>query len=402
MCTAPLRAGPTPASVARPPPRVLPVTAAPPRPPAPRFALIDPLRALAAAGVFGYHLVAVRPRMPATLVTLLGHGNFGVVLFFLISGFLLYRPFVAARAGAGRPVGVGDFYARRVLRIIPAYWVAISLLAIWPGLPGFHTRWWQFYLLGQIYDPHTTFAGIGPAWSLCIEASFYAVLPLYALAAARLLRGAPPARAVRDELAALGLLAVLSAGLHQWIHNQGASGNLGFTLPATFYLFAVGMGLAVVHVHWHATRPRALALLARGAPVIWLAALALYVALSLKVSATTLGSVHPVYAIVALLILAPAVAQPQGRTARVLGWRPFALAGLVSYAFYLYHQPVLFQLARHVHLAGVLGLAAAALTLAIATVSYVVVERPCLRRGHSMLAPAPPPVRADELLVPTG
>jgi peptidoglycan/LPS O-acetylase OafA/YrhL len=368
-----------------------------PRPAAPRFELIDSLRALAAGSVFLYHLAAVRPTLPAVVGKLFRHGNAGVVLFFLISGFLLYRPFVAARAGQGRPVRVRDFYVRRVLRIVPAYWLALTLLALYPGLPDFGHRWWQFYALGQIYDPHTTFAGIGPAWSLCIEASFYLVLPLYAVVMDRALAGTPARRRTPVELAALAGLAALSAGLHQWIHQQGASGNLGFTLPGTFYLFAVGMGVAVMHVHWQATGSAALARLARWAPACWLAAAALYVGLSLTISAQTLGSVHPVYALVALLILAPAVAGPRGRAARALAWRPLALAGLISYAFYLWHQPILFQLARHVHAVGLLGLSAAALTIGVACLSYVLVERPAQRRGRSALAARAAPATAVDV-----
>jgi peptidoglycan/LPS O-acetylase OafA/YrhL len=364
----------------------MPETPGPPQI-SPRFPLIDSLRGLAAASVFLYHFAAVRPHMNGTLEKLFGHGNDGVVLFFLISGFLLYRPFVAARAEPHRRIALRGFYMRRILRIVPAYWVALCLLAIYPGVPDFHTRWWQLFLFGQIYDPKTTFAGIGPAWSLCIEVSFYALLPLYAVVVSRALRNRSRRAALWIELAALAGLAVISAAAHQWIHGQGSSANLSYTLPATFYLFAVGMGLAVLHVH---ADGRVLARVARWAPVCWGLAVVLYVGLALSVSAQTLGSVHPLYGLVALLILAPAVSVREGALVRALASRPLIWAGLVSYAFYLWHQPVLDVLGRHVSSGPELLVAAAVLTGVIATLSFVAVERPWLRLAHrGVRAPLP-------------
>ena len=59
----------------------------------------------------------------------------GVTLFFVISGFLLYRPFVAARAAARTGPAPGKYARRRVLRIVPGYWVALTVLALVFGLP---------------------------------------------------------------------------------------------------------------------------------------------------------------------------------------------------------------------------------------------------------------------------
>jgi peptidoglycan/LPS O-acetylase OafA/YrhL len=69
-----------------------------------------------------------------------------VGVFFALSGFLLYRPYLAARL-AGRPQpSTRSFLRRRWLRILPAYWVALTVLAIWPGLPGVFTGdWWRYY-----------------------------------------------------------------------------------------------------------------------------------------------------------------------------------------------------------------------------------------------------------------
>src|SRR5439155_7118876 len=137
--------------------------------------------------------------------TLTARLNVGVTVFFLISGFLLYRPFVAARAGRGPAPSWGKFWRRRGLRIVPAYWVALTALAIFPGLVGVFTGdWWIYYGFLQQWQRSTIINGIPPAWTLGTELCFYAMLPLYAALMVRLERRAPGGE--------IGVLAALSAG----------------------------------------------------------------------------------------------------------------------------------------------------------------------------------------------
>lgn len=343
----------------------------------PRFPLIDPLRGIAAAGVFLYHFANVEHANTGVLGRIFDHGNFGVTLFFLISGFLLYRPFVTAREQSAPRIKPLRFYERRALRIIPAYWAALTILALTTGVPAFHGHWWQLYLFGQIYDPNTTFAGIGPAWSLCIEVSFYVLLPFYAYAAARALRGLTRRAALWGELGLLGFLAIASALAHQLIHDDAAYTNLAYTLPGTFYLFAMGMALAVLSVRWQSTSiPDRIA---RSAGWWWCAAIAIYVIVALEINYVSLGSVHPLYGLIALLILVPATVPAKGRLARVLKTRALLWLGLVSYGFYLWHQVVIEQVARHVHSAPAVLIVAALVTTVIAAASYYLVEAPWLR-----------------------
>ena len=77
------------------------------------------------------------------------------ILFFAISGFLLYRPWVAAPRPAPR-----RYARRRALRILPAYWLALTLLAIFPGIVGVFTGdWWRYYLFLQLYSADTAQPG---------------------------------------------------------------------------------------------------------------------------------------------------------------------------------------------------------------------------------------------------
>jgi peptidoglycan/LPS O-acetylase OafA/YrhL len=100
--------------------------------------------------------------------------------FFLVSGFLLYRPFVLSYLSGERSPNTRRFWQRRLLRIMPAYWLALTLLAyvfhlvaMGPGLQGVVCQ----YLFLQIYFTTQIFFGISQAWSLCTEMSFYLVPP---------------------------------------------------------------------------------------------------------------------------------------------------------------------------------------------------------------------------------
>ena len=85
-----------------------------------RFGLMDSLRAIAALSIVAYH---VAPRAGAFddefALDLSAQLSTGVALFFLISGFLLYRPFVIAHAQGERFPDVGAYAWRRFLRIVP-------------------------------------------------------------------------------------------------------------------------------------------------------------------------------------------------------------------------------------------------------------------------------------------
>ncbi|MEX0768848.1 MAG: acyltransferase, partial [Microthrixaceae bacterium] len=121
-----------------------------------RLPALDGCRALAAVGVLITHvsLLSGFSNRSTTLGPYLARMDVGVSVFFVLSGFLLYRPFVAARF-AGQPSSdIGSYARRRVLRIIPAYWVALTVVGFILRAPGFvepHSIV-SHYLLLQIYD----------------------------------------------------------------------------------------------------------------------------------------------------------------------------------------------------------------------------------------------------------
>lgn len=114
----------------------VPDAVAPP-PRHPRFPLVDGLRAIAVLCVVLVHahgFADAGTTGPAN--RLLGQMGIGVTIFFVISGFLLYRPFIAHRTGGAGAPPVLTYAKRRLLRIYPAYWLALTVLVIAPGLVG--------------------------------------------------------------------------------------------------------------------------------------------------------------------------------------------------------------------------------------------------------------------------
>ena len=156
-----------------------------PSQPAPRsahFPLFDSLRAIAALSVLLYH-VRDYSGVSATVQRYTGHLDMGVTVFFVISGFLLYRPFVHARLRGKPPLATGPYAWRRFLRIVPAYWVALIAAGLLLGnYTVFGTHSPYYFGLLQTFRSDTMFGGISQAWTLSVELSFYVFLPLWAWA----------------------------------------------------------------------------------------------------------------------------------------------------------------------------------------------------------------------------
>jgi peptidoglycan/LPS O-acetylase OafA/YrhL len=398
-----------------------PSPAVAPPPGNPRFALFDSLRAIAALSILVFHVAAITGALEDAVTgdALAVLGSRGVMLFFLISGFLLYRPFVAARAeGRPRPQ-VRRYFRRRVLRIVPAYWTALTLLAIFPGIVGvFSADWWRYYFFLQLYSTETLGKGIPVAWSLSVEVSFYVLLPLWALAVGRLIEWTGAAW-LRVELAGLALLALLGASVQLAADRQEVSDIVATSLLGQSIWFALGMALAVASVAvgpGDAHRGLPLRLVVRHPGLAWAGSAAAFAGLAALLQpggllgiVQALNTPQPVAETLAalaltglwaVLLVAPAVfgERSGGWPRRLLAARPLLWLGLVSYGIFLYHLTVAEFLALPadpIHFSepglGLLGdISVAAtpvlivLTLAVssllAAASYYLVELPFLRR----------------------
>jgi peptidoglycan/LPS O-acetylase OafA/YrhL len=405
--TAPVSAADPPAGPSAGPAAPPPVVAPPPG--HPRFPLVDSLRAIAAISVVLVHAGGLTVTPAAGFVS---HAEAGVAVFFAISGFLLYRPFVSARLNGARRSALSSYLRRRILRIVPAYWLALTLVAIWPGAPGvFSGHFWLFYGFGQVYSDRYVLDGIAPAWTLCIEITFYLLLPVYAALIGGLVGRLPRERQVRVELLGLAALAVASLAYRYLLRTHGSLSWVLNALPTHLDWFAPGMALAVLSAYWQERPlPRPAAILARRPLISVAAAIGAYTLVSLTEHGPQLVKVgpnpvllytgpqdvarHVLYAVTAAGLLVPAVLGRGGGVRRVLSWRVLAWLGLISYGIYLWHQPLLVWICQPgpmlgcsfhgvpgAHRAPLLALTGLGLAAAItcAALSYYLVERPILR-----------------------
>jgi peptidoglycan/LPS O-acetylase OafA/YrhL len=326
-----------------------------------RFPLFDSLRSIAALAIVLHHTVLFVPgAMPDRLVTPATRLDLGVTVFFLISAFLLYRPFVKARRSGGGPPPALAYAWHRFLRIAPAYWVALTAIAIWIGLRAAQSpeRVGLIYGFGAgfVEDPVFT---MPQAWSLTVEVCFYAFLPLWALGVAALMR-----RAGRDslaiEVAALLVLVAISTAFKGWVISTDAHQGLTAerrAFPVYLDQFALGMLLAVASV-WigeRASSPRPVRLIERAPALAWLGAAAAFTAICAgfgpggnRVTQSGLAylTTHWLSAAVAFCLLLPAVFgdHATGLVRRFLATRAMLWLGLVSYGVFLYHWAVMLQL----------------------------------------------------------
>ncbi len=381
-----------------------PPDAVAPPPGNPRFPLLDSLRAIAALSIVATHTAAVsRFNEENPLGAWTARLDCGVAIFFVLSGFLLYRPFVAARLGARRPPAVARYGRRRALRILPAYWAALIVLGVlephWtPGVFGDH--WWVYFGLLQSWNPDWIAGGIGVAWSLSVEMAFYVLLPLYALIAARALGGRDRDGQARIELIVLGASAAVALVARILVHSAAPDSVYGNSFPGNWAWFAAGLSLAVASAWLGARPPATWPRLARlpaehplacwGAAFAFLTLAAFAIGLPRRLggeyTSFALQAQHVLYLGVALCLVAPGVLGDGRRTlpVRVLSWPVLAWLGLVSYGIFLYHQPLVVELtevqtwvpeASWAFYTVLVTVAAAA----CAATSYYLLERPILR-----------------------
>ncbi|MGP4000725.1 acyltransferase family protein [Streptomyces sp. 8N706] len=272
--------------------------------------------------------------------------------FFVMSAYLLTLTYARAAIDGGRTRTAGTFLFRRAIRIVPLYFFAV--LVVWsvrnPTLPGNWLDLVEHLTFTHVFDKQQIFYTIGPTWSLSLEVLFYVLLVTLGPLAARACRSIRTRRA-RVAVCAGGCLVLYAAPL-VWI----ATAHYGFEVPHTdwpvyfgpqarFGGFAAGMGLAVLTV----ALGRRGRLRAWSATALRVAALAGLYVLSLltthpESAATTFF--HPASAVLwALLLFSTVHVRRQGRWHEALRARWLTGVGLISYSLFIWHEPILLELA---------------------------------------------------------
>ncbi len=366
------------------------------------FPCIDGLRAAAAIMVVAFHVAGPATGVNAGDSWVADYtnqlGRLGVSIFFAISGFLLYRPFVVAHLGRRPAPALGPYFRRRFLRIFPAYWLALAAFILLAS-PAIRASITDHLLLRvsllQGYSRSLGLTGIAVAWTLTIELTFYVVLPLYAWGIRRL--GTLIGRDGRLSAEWLGLVLLYAVGVTaRWlVTDKVYPGALAGFLAWTD-LFAMGMVIAVVRARQKAGGPLPAVFRYLGRYPLLGVAIALelvWVVAMLDVptgfAPRSLGDElarHVCYGLVGFLLLAPLVFGNQQRTwyRRALRSVPVRWTGEVSYGIYLWHLLVLYLLTKGIDRGDSVSYwplfgATLAITAVIASASWVLLERPIQR-----------------------
>ena len=334
------------------------------------FAGLDGLRAIAALGVLVCHVGLASGQVARGGGDYLARADVGVALFFMLSGFLLYRPFVSNRLdGKPRP-RVPRYLRHRFLRIFPAYWLALTVLATVLDVrqrTDLRTPWdfAMYYGLLQSYSRTTAVGGLQQAWTLTNEVAFYLLLPLWALGAAWLFRRVRGRTGLAAEGLVLAVVAAASLGFRAWVESVGGNSLAGHSffeefvtdprvhwITSNFHMFVPGMALALAF-EWSRRRDRPLAaleLVRRHPLVCWGLAAVAFWAVSTQAGLDVLGSDSAreavtkelLYAAVGILLLAPVAlaGETLPRSLRWLGTRVMVTLGVLSYGIYLWHEGV--------------------------------------------------------------
>ena len=367
--------------------------------PARHIAAFDGLRALAVTSVIIYHGVVCRDgaalQGAAVYTKVANMGWVGVDLFFVLSGFLITGILLDAKAKPGGHF-FRTFYIRRTLRIFPLYYAVLFVLfVIGPHLwstatPGM-TRildeqgwlWTYTSTIDVARDGGWMFSAgwlfLTHLWSLAIEEQFYLVWPLLVYVLAR-----------RGLIGVACGLVIAAPIVRVMMVHAGVSPEVIYTFtPCRIDTLAVGALLAVLV----RARPDAALRVAR-----WMIAIGAPAVLAIAGLAHGLDFDAPLVqtaGFTALAILFGGIivgaAHSRGRATRVLAHPALALVGRYSYGMYVFHfllMPVYFRIYDVHAVSAAIGspvlalvgftIVVFALTLAAATVSWVILEKPLL------------------------
>lgn len=353
-----------------------------------RFAGLDGLRALAVALVVWHNYRNVPQGGPTTMQA----GYIGVVLFFVISGFLITSLMWREVDGFGG-VRVSAFYLRRVYRLYPAMLTTLAFLVVVSAFRhrsaldiglgvvtvlayvfNFALAFWHFAtVLGADGWPHL--------WSLSVEEQFYLVWPVALGAWLWLRRRRDRDRGALALATVLVLLAIVVELWRTWLWWHGASeSRLYLSTDTRLDALLIGAAFALL-------LRIAPGIIGRCARASWLLLPMLFVFVVLAdVGSRASDSPAPgwmfgpgmgLVAVLSLAIVALSISAAPSTTAqRLLSAKPVVWIGQRSYAIYLFHLPLAVVLGEHAST----QLVALIMTLLLAELSHRLLEEPVRRR----------------------
>jgi len=319
----------------------------------------------------------------------------GVTFFYVLSGFILQHSYAHRLGMVGGGITPAQFIALRFFRLWPCH-IAVLALLIAANSDWILGYFRQTYTLEQILaavfllqawstDAKTVFALNGPAWSISAEMFFYVMFPWLCR------------EALKSALRPIYIGAAIAAAWLAVIWSYMPDGNLQVLLVtnplARILEFATGIACYELFAR-SARRFRsgtgletvALAIATLSLTVIPLVS-AIVVGRMWLLIALWLGNLASVLAFAALIVV---IFRNGGGPSKLVGSKPLAYLGEISFALYLVHQPVIFYLARSAPWFGQLALAAqvmvfAVVVLGLSSALHHLVERPCMNLSRHLI-----------------
>lgn len=330
-----------------------------------RIPALDGLRAISIALVLLAHLSGTR-NYPQSLDPLGQFGNFGVRIFFVISGFLITDLLLRERAKTGS-ISLRHFYLRRVFRIFPAAYVFMGVIAVLSfrfviNLNPHDLLFATTYTSN--FNPHRSWY-FGHLWSLSVEEQFYLLWP----AVLALLGVSAGARV------AVGVILVSPlVRIFVWYFAPGWRGGIGEIFPTIADPLAAGCILAIGRdwlwgQRWY-----------RGileSPYVWLVPLAALLGdFARDHPRVSFLIAQPIMNLAIAMSIDYCMRHATGWVGRLLDWRPMAFVGVLSYSLYLWQQLFLDRYGAAMWNVFPINVC---LTFLFALASYKLVERPFLQ-----------------------
>lgn len=377
-----------------------------------QVAALTGLRGFAALMVVLVHVSGL------TAYAWIGLPSYGPVSLFVLSGYLLYRPWAKWGLQSGDRPSLGVFARRRAARIFPAYLVVFfTIVLIYPPARPVNAHdWLSMVTLTWIYENRYLPTSFVQTWSLATELSWYVALPVMAVVTTTLARRRSVRAGFWVTCALLGASVPVSAAWRAWVSTQDNT-HAPYSLWLPGFLVCFAGGALVAHVvegsRAGVVQPVRLRRLANDR----------WALLSLALAAALLGTsalggppgfpdtfaqeqfrLACATAIAFVLLLGAALGAPETPLNVMLGSRPAAALGRWSYGLFLWHFPLLIMLEDALdYPSGALGFLSRlglvlAISIPLSAATYAWVERPTIawsqrpqreRRERTTAATAP-------------
>jgi len=368
-----------------------------------RNSALDSLRGLSTILIVVYHISFVSGYTVAhanSSGAYIDRLNIGVAIFFVLSGFLIFRPFAHSLIHGSPLPKTRNYYLKRASRILPGYWLALFVLAGLDALTIVNTSGFiRNVFIVHSFTEHNVFTGIRQAWTLVIEMSFYVVVPAFAYVFVRQTKRRNGPVVVSTLLKALSFLFLGAYAFRLFIHQIDFwfLDTAHIWLPSHMDTLALGMGLAVL-VEAPASAKTLLKVknfianhtgsFVVCSVFVWLISANINMAIGLNKSEFHIELLgHFLYGLASVLLVAPFCVDSQSFLVKAMSLRLFTWLGTISYGIYLWHMAFLggnfaekympyTENDGQVLLRFLVVLPA---SIAIASLSYYVIERPIMR-----------------------